>query len=72
MKGSVTLKCNMLIYITVITDQRIFKCKPIRTKFNLHFLTNLIPCNYDGNLKKKVILLHIYLLILVKMCANEF
>lgn len=52
MKGSVTLKCNMLIYITVIADQRIFKCKPIRTKFNLHFLTNLIPYNYDGNLKK--------------------
>lgn len=43
MKGSVTLKCNMLIYITVITDQRIFKRKPIRTKLNLHFLTNLIP-----------------------------
>lgn len=38
MKGSVTLKCNMLIYITVIADQRIFKHKPIKTKFNLHFL----------------------------------
>lgn len=42
MKSSVTLKCNMLIYITVIADQRIFKCKLIRAKFNPLFKINVI------------------------------
>lgn len=36
MKGSITLKCNMLIYISVTADQRIFKHKPIKARFNLH------------------------------------